>query len=152
MEIEDSSEFKDFVKTLVYMEEKGLSCSDKKQSLRLTGKDEFSSRTGIGSCERYAFVVPEEPGMDDIFIPPGETNNAINGDIVLARVTKESSGARREGTIIRILERGVTTNMSVHIQKVQTLALLFQMIKNLTGIFLFRNMHPREQWKAIKLL
>ena len=31
--IKDSSEFKDFVKTLVYMEEKGISCPNKKRSL-----------------------------------------------------------------------------------------------------------------------
>ena len=45
--------------------------------------------------------------MDDIFIPPNETNNALHGDIVLARVSSESSGQRREGTIVRILERGI---------------------------------------------
>ena len=46
--------------------------------------------------------------MDDIFIPPNETNNAMHGDIVLVRVSSETSGARREGTVIRILERGIT--------------------------------------------
>ncbi|MDA6151421.1 hypothetical protein OSK18_28470, partial [Escherichia coli] len=61
-----------------------------------------------GHAKGFAFVIPEEQGMDDIFIPPNETNNALNGDIVLARVTTESSGQRREGTIVRILERGVT--------------------------------------------
>ena len=45
--------------------------------------------------------------MDDIFIPPNEKNNAMHGDIVLARVSSQSSGQRREGTIVRILERGV---------------------------------------------
>lgn len=45
--------------------------------------------------------------MDDIFIPPNEVKTALNGDIVLARVTSESSGQRREGTIVRIIERGV---------------------------------------------
>ena len=39
--------------------------------------------------------------MDDIFIPPHEVNGAMNGDIVLVRVSRDSSGDRREGTIIR---------------------------------------------------
>ena len=46
--------------------------------------------------------------MDDIFIPPHEVNGAMNGDKVLVRVSKETSGDRREGTIIKITERGTT--------------------------------------------
>ena len=47
-------------------------------------------------------------GMDDIFIPPHEVNGAMNGDIVLVRVSGDSSGDRREGTITRIAERKTT--------------------------------------------
>ena len=47
--------------------------------------------------------------MDDIFIPPHDINGAINGDTVLIRVMKETSGDRREGTVIKIVERGKTT-------------------------------------------
>ena len=46
--------------------------------------------------------------MDDIFIPPHEVNGAMNGDIVLVRVSNDTSGDRREGTIIRIAERKTT--------------------------------------------
>ena len=63
-----------------------------------------------GHAKGFAFVIPEEKGMDDIFIPPNETNNALHGDTVLVRVSSETSGQRREGTIVRILERGVQTN------------------------------------------
>lgn len=107
MEIEDSNQFKDFVKTLVYMEEKGLVVRTRSNRYGLPEKMSLVRGRVSAHAKGYAFVVPEEPGYDDIFIPPGETNNALNGDIVLAKVTKESSGARREGTIVRILERGV---------------------------------------------
>src|SRR5699024_7773989 len=60
-----------------------------------------------GHAKGFAFVIPEEQGMDDIFIPPGELHSALHGDIVLVRVNATSSGARREGTVIRILERGL---------------------------------------------
>ena len=46
--------------------------------------------------------------MDDIFIPPTEVNGAVNGDKVLVRVSKETSGDRREGTVIKITQRGMT--------------------------------------------
>ena len=39
---------------------------------------------------------------------PHEKNNAMHGDIVLVRVSSQSSGARREGSVVRILERGIT--------------------------------------------
>lgn len=107
MEIEDSSQFKNFVKTLVYMEEKGLVVRTRSNRYGLPEKMSLVRGRVSAHAKGYAFVVPEEPGYDDIFIPPGETNNALNGDIVLAKVTKESSGARREGTIVRILERGL---------------------------------------------
>ena len=42
--IEDSADFKNFVKALVKMEEKGLVVRNKKQSLRATTKNEFDSR------------------------------------------------------------------------------------------------------------
>lgn len=105
--IEDSSEFKDFVKALVMMEEKGLVVRTRSNRYGLPEKMNLIRGKLAGHAKGFAFVIPDEQGMDDIFIPPNETNNAMNGDIVLARVTSESSGQRREGTIVRILERGV---------------------------------------------
>lgn len=107
LQIEDAAEFKEFVKTLVYMEEKGLVVRTRSNRYGLPEKMSLVRGTVSAHQKGFAFVVPDEPGLDDIFIPPGETNNALNGDTVLARVTKERSGQRREGTIIRILERGV---------------------------------------------
>jgi len=105
--IEDSSEFKDFVKALVQMEEKGLVVRTRSNRYGLPEKMNLIRGKLTGHAKGFAFVIPEEPGMDDIFIPPNETNNAMHGDIVLARVSSESSGQRREGTIVRILERGI---------------------------------------------
>lgn len=105
--IEDSTDFKDFVKALVVMEEKGLVVRTRSNRYGLPEKMNLIRGKLIGHAKGFAFVVPDEQGMDDIFIPPNETNNAMHGDIVLARVSAESSGQRREGTIVRILERGI---------------------------------------------
>ncbi|WP_373886065.1 ribonuclease R [Cytobacillus gottheilii] len=105
--IEDSADFKDFVKALVVMEEKGLVVRTRSNRYGLPEKMNLIRGKMIGHAKGFAFVVPDEQGMDDIFIPPNETNNAMHGDIVLARVSAESSGQRREGTIVRILERGI---------------------------------------------
>ena len=76
----------------------------------------------------------DEEGMDDIFIPPHEVNGAINGDIVLVRVSKETSGDRREGTITKM--RNVEQlKLLGHTKTIKDSALLFRMIKNYQWIF-----------------
>ncbi|MGM0902663.1 MAG: ribonuclease R [Bacillota bacterium] len=105
--IEDSGTFKDFVKALVVMEERGLVVRTRSNRYGLPDKMNLIRGKLTGHAKGFAFVIPEEPGMDDIFIPPNETNNAMHGDIVLARVSSTSSGQRREGTVVRIVERGV---------------------------------------------
>lgn len=105
--IEDSADFKEFVKALVYMEEKGLVVRTRSNRYGLPQKMNLIRGKLSGHAKGFAFVITEEPGMDDIFIPPNETNNAMHGDTVLVRVSSESSGQRREGSIIRILERGI---------------------------------------------
>ncbi|MBT2758572.1 ribonuclease R [Mesobacillus foraminis] len=104
--IEDSAAFKDFVKALVVMEERGLVVRTRSNRYGLPEKMNLVRGKLTGHAKGFAFVIPEEPGMDDIFIPPNETNNAMHGDIVLARVSTATSGQRREGTIVRIVERG----------------------------------------------
>ncbi|USK59453.1 ribonuclease R [Peribacillus asahii] len=107
--IEDSADFKNFVKALVKMEEKGLVIRTRSNRYGLPQKMNLIRGKLSGHAKGFAFVTPEdEPGADDIFIPPNETKSAMHGDTVMVRVSTETSGSRREGTVIRILERGVT--------------------------------------------
>ncbi|RLQ96671.1 ribonuclease R [Falsibacillus albus] len=112
--IKDSSAFKDFVKALVHMEEKGLVVRTRSNRYGLPQKMNLVRGKLTGHAKGFAFVIPDEPGMDDIFIPPNHTNNAMHGDIVLARVSSESSGARREGEVVRIVERGVEETVGTY--------------------------------------
>ena len=114
--IQDSGDFKEFVKALVQMEEKGLVVRTRSNRYGLPQKMNLIRGKLIGHAKGFAFVVPDEPGMDDIFIPPNETNTAMHGDTVLARVSTESSGTRREGSIIRIIERGVQQIVGTYVE------------------------------------
>ena len=114
--IQDSSDFKEFVKALVQMEEKGLVVRTRSNRYGLPQKMNLIRGKLIGHAKGFAFVVPDEPGMDDIFIPPNETNTAMHGDTVLARVSSETSGQRREGSIIRIVERGVQQVVGTYVE------------------------------------
>ncbi|WML30116.1 ribonuclease R [Neobacillus sp. OS1-32] len=114
--IQDSSDFKDFVKALVKMEEKGLVVRTRANRYGLPEKMNLVRGKLTGHAKGFAFVVPDEPGMDDIFIPPTETHNAMHGDTVLVRVSSASSGQRREGSIIRIIERGVEQIVGTYVE------------------------------------
>ncbi|MDP4171965.1 MAG: VacB/RNase II family 3'-5' exoribonuclease, partial [Bacillota bacterium] len=114
--ISDSSSFKEFVKALVVMEEKGLVVRTRSNRYGLPQKMNLVKGKVSGHAKGFAFVIREEPGMDDIFIPPNETNNAMHGDTVLVRVSSESSGERSEGSIIRILERGITQIVGTYVE------------------------------------
>ncbi len=50
----------------------------------------------------YGFVISEKPGERDIFIPARKTSGAMDNDSIIARI---ENYRRREGRIIRILER-----------------------------------------------
>ncbi|WP_462411366.1 ribonuclease R [Neobacillus sp. Marseille-QA0830] len=114
--IEDSGDFKEFVKALVQMEEKGLVVRTRANRYGLPGKMNLIRGKLTGHAKGFAFVIPEEPGMDDIFIPPTEINNAMHGDTVLVRVTSETSGQRREGSVIRIVERGTKQIVGTYVE------------------------------------
>lgn len=107
LEIKDADEFKELVITLNEMEEKGFIVRTRSNRYGLPEKMNLLRGTVVGHARGFAFVEPSEPGYDDIFIPPGELNNAMHGDTVLVRLSSKSSGARQEGTVIRILERGI---------------------------------------------
>lgn len=58
-----------------------------------------------GHRDGYGFVIPEKPGERDIFVPARRTAGAMSHDRVVVRV---EDWRRREGRIIRVLERSHT--------------------------------------------
>jgi ribonuclease R len=54
----------------------------------------------------FGFLLPDDPRLDDIFIPERELDEALNGDRIAVRVEKRRGrDHRRFGRVIRILER-----------------------------------------------
>ncbi|QHT58920.1 ribonuclease R [Paenibacillus lycopersici] len=57
----------------------------------------------------FAFLIPEDKGHGDVYIGAHDLKSAMNGDIVLVRVTSRSAaGGRMEGEVVRVVERAVT--------------------------------------------
>jgi ribonuclease R len=66
-----------------------------------------TTRSGAG------FVVPTEGG-GDLYVPPDGLGSALDGDRVVARLERRRRGDRREGRVIRVLERARSTVVGVY--------------------------------------
>ena len=104
-EITDAEDFKIFVKALVQLEERGLVVRTRSNRYGLPEKMNLIRGILSGHAKGFAFLLPDEEGIDDVFIPPHEKNGAMNGDHVLVRVTSSRQNGKKEGTVVRIIER-----------------------------------------------
>lgn len=99
-------ELKVFYKVINSMEKEGIIVKTRSDRYGLPEKMNLVVGILDGTEKKFGFVVPEEKGEEDIFIPADSINGALNGDKVIVRITrKKDEDKREEGEIIRILER-----------------------------------------------
>lgn len=53
----------------------------------------------------YGFLIPEKAGEPDVFIKAHHLREIMDGDKVVVRVEKWKAGRKREGSIVRVIER-----------------------------------------------
>jgi ribonuclease R len=81
---------------------------------RFGAPEKMNLETGIFQAHAagYGFVLPEKKGVSDIYVPFGGRLDAMDRDKVVVRVSppvkKKGAEGKREGVIIRILERANT--------------------------------------------
>lgn len=113
--IQDSSEFKDFVQTLNKMEDDGLIVRTRTNRYGLPEKMNLVRGKLQVHAKGFAFLIAEgETDEKDVYINQGDLNGAMNGDRVIVRLHSKSSGSRPEGTVIRIIERGVKRTVGTY--------------------------------------
>ncbi|HEX6939632.1 MAG TPA: ribonuclease R [Longimicrobiales bacterium] len=106
-------DYPEFKALLQRLEDEGLLYRVKKQRYAAPEKINLvvgrlqTIRSGAG------FVVPED-GDEDLFVPWQAMGSAVHGDRVIARVEKRRRGQRREGRIIKVLERARETVVGVY--------------------------------------
>lgn len=63
--------------------------------------------SGVVSAHRdgYGFVIPDTGGTD-IYLPPGEMRQLLDGDRVAIRITGRGPRGRKSGTVVEVLARG----------------------------------------------
>lgn len=78
---------------------------NRKNKYSIIDENKYIEGTYRGNEKGYGFVIPENEEMEDIFIPRGNNNNALNDDIVVVEIIKESEdGKRKEGKIVSIVK------------------------------------------------
>nr|WP_035177807.1 ribonuclease R [Alkalihalobacterium bogoriense] len=106
--LQDSSDFKEFVKLLNDMEDKGLIVRTRSNRYGLPDKMNLVRGRVQANAKGFAFIIPEEEFEGkDVYVSNLDLGNAMNGDTVLVRLHPKSTGARPEGEVIRIIERGL---------------------------------------------
>ena len=100
---EDRTQLEEVLNAL--MAEGKVEISKKGKYFKSEGK--FVIGKFVGNQRGFGFVEQEEG--EDIFIPENQVHGAMHGDTVQAMVLPKNTGKRREGTIVKILARAVTT-------------------------------------------
>ncbi|WP_100487231.1 ribonuclease R [Sporolactobacillus pectinivorans] len=109
--VHDSAKFTEFVKVMNEMEEQGLVIKTRSDRYGLPEKMDLMKGRVQSHAKGFAFIIPEDDKLDDVFVGPNDLAGAMNGDTVIVRVshktTTDDRGDRAEGAVIRILERAV---------------------------------------------
>ncbi|MBU9710917.1 ribonuclease R [Evansella tamaricis] len=111
----DSSQFKEFVKLLNELEEEGHIVRTRSNRYGIPEKMSLMRGEVIMHPKGFAFIKTDDDDHNDIYVAGAEMNGAMNKDKVLVRLHPTSTGARPEGAIIRILERGVKTTVGTYV-------------------------------------
>ncbi len=80
---------------------------------------------------RFAFVIPNNNKISDIYIPQKYTSNSMNGDIVLVKLLSHSRGESAEGKVIKVVERS-SNNIIGIVKKVNNKFFIIPDEKSLT--------------------
>lgn len=78
-----------------------LSKKDKKSTAKLKRVEGKIQSTSKG----YAFLIPDDITMEDVFIAERDLNGAMHNDRVVVTI-KATGGRRMEGRVLQVLERG----------------------------------------------
>ncbi|HHV83793.1 MAG TPA: ribonuclease R, partial [Tepidanaerobacter syntrophicus] len=102
----DKNEIDQLIKALDYMEKNGLVVKNRRERYGIPEKMNLMAGKIEAHPAGYAFLIPNNPEIEDVYIAREDMNGAMHGDIVLARLKIAPKGAhKKQGEVIRILKR-----------------------------------------------
>lgn len=107
--IEGAEEFKALLKLLNKLEEEGKILRTRTERYGVPERMNLLRGKVQAHPKGFAFLLPDEDGHPDVYLHANDLKSAMNGDIVLVRITSKSGGGGRlEGEVVRIVQRAVT--------------------------------------------
>ncbi|PZD95189.1 ribonuclease R [Paenibacillus sambharensis] len=106
--IEDAAEFKAFLKQLNELEEAGKIIRTRNERYGVPERMNLLRGRVQGHAKGFAFLIPDEKEHPDVYLHANDLKSAMNGDIVLVRITSKSEGGgRMEGEVVRVVSRAI---------------------------------------------
>jgi ribonuclease R len=112
--IDKAQDFKEFVKMLTALEQDGKIILTRTNRYGVPERMDLIRGRLQGHAKGFAFLIPDDRDHLDVYINANDLKGAMNGDIVLIRVTsKSAAGGKLEGEVVRIVTRAVTQVVGV---------------------------------------
>jgi ribonuclease R len=112
--IDNAHDFKDFLKLLNAIEQEGEIILTRTNRYGVPERMDLLRGRLQAHAKGFAFFIPEDREHPDVYINANDLKSAMNGDIVLIRVTSKSQGGGKlEGEVIRVVKRAVTQVVGV---------------------------------------
>lgn len=112
--IEDAQAFKEFLKLLNQLEADGKIIRTRSERYGIPERMNLLRGRLQAHAKGFAFLIPEDRDHPDVYIHANDLKSAMNGDIVLVRVTsKGAAGGKLEGEVARIVTRAITQVVGV---------------------------------------
>ncbi|MGM0881700.1 MAG: ribonuclease R [Bacillota bacterium] len=109
LSIQDAEEFKQFLKMLNKLEDEGKIIRTPNEHYGVPERMNLLRGKLQAHAKGFGFLIPDEKGHPDVYLHANDLKSAMNGDIILVRITSRSEhGGRMEGEVVRIVERAVT--------------------------------------------
>lgn len=107
--IESAADFKELLKLLNKLEDEGKIIRTRNERYGVPERMNLLRGKLQAHAKGFAFLLPDEKDHPDVYIHANDLKSAMNGDIVLVRITSKSEGGgRMEGEVVRIVQRAVT--------------------------------------------
>ncbi|WP_208920877.1 ribonuclease R [Paenibacillus uliginis] len=112
--ISDAHEFREFLKLLNELEQSGKILLTSNQRYGVPERLDLQRGRLQVHSKGFAFLIPDDREHPDVYIHANDLKSAMNGDIVLVRVSSKSpAGGKLEGEVVRIVTRAVTQVVGV---------------------------------------
>ena len=107
-EATSSESYKELMKTLNVLCEEARIVLNDNQTYALLERSRFRKGKLDLKGRGFGFLMTPDPTEDDIYIPEGATLDAMHHDECLVKLSPKGRGSRKEGRVVRILNRHKT--------------------------------------------